>query len=190
MSLVTKVKAANITNLSDARYCAGMGVDWIGFPVEQVNPTVFSEITGWLSGPKWVIELGSQPWGDLATYPTSVWQCPFTDFNKALELPGRIMVQLGIQDWPNAKATLLSSTDRIEAIVIKFSMAQASDKNAVASISQDFPVLIDMNAIPYALPEILTWNVTGIQLHGSSEERPGLKDYSELAEVLEQLEVD
>jgi hypothetical protein len=190
MSLVTKVKAANITNLSDARYCAGMGVDWIGFPLSQVNPTVFSEITGWLSGPQWVVELGSQPWGELGAYPTSVWQCLFADLDKALELPGKIMVQLEIQDWPDAKANLFSSADRIEAIIInKFSGIPESDKKAVASISQHLPVLIDLNEVGYELAEILTWNA-GLQLHGSSEERPGLKDYSELADILEKLEVD
>lgn len=191
MSLVTKVKAANITNLSDARYCAGMGVDWIGFPVAQVNPVMFSEITGWLSGPRWVIELGSQPWGDLSAYPTPVWQCLSADLDDALKLPGRIMVQLEIQDWPAAKANLLSSADRIEAIIInKFSGILVSDKNSVASISQHFPVLIDMHEVGYELAEILTWNMAGIQLHGSSEERPGLKDYAQLADVLERLEVD
>lgn len=189
MSLVTKVKAANITNLSDARYCAGMGVDWIGFPLEQVNPTVFSEITGWLSGPQWVVELGSQPWGDLAAYATPVWQCFLADLDKVIELPGRIMVQLEIQDWPLATAKLLASTDRIEAIIInKFSGIIDSDKKSVELISQHFPVLIDMNEVGYDLAEILTWNIVGIQLHGSSEERPGLKDYTELADVLEQLE--
>ena len=71
MSLVTKVKAANITNLSDARYCAGMGVDWIGFPLSQVNPTVFSEITGWLSGPQWVVEFQTHFAASLASAQTA-----------------------------------------------------------------------------------------------------------------------
>lgn len=191
MSLVTKVKAASITNLSDARYCAGMGVDWIGFPVAQVNPIMFSEITGWLSGPQWVVELSSQPWGELGAYPTSVWQCLLADLDKALELPGKIMVQVDVQDWPDAKVNLLSSADRIEVIIInKFSGISESDKNSVDSISKHFVVLIDMNQAGYELAEILTWNVAGIQLHGSYEERPGLKDYAQLADVLEKLEVD
>lgn len=191
MSLVTKVKAANITNLSDARYCAGMGVDWIGFPVEQVTPTVFSEITGWLSGPKWVLELGAQPWADLSNYSTQVWQCLLADFEKALELEGKIMVQLALQDWPEAKEILMANTNRIEAIIInKFSGAGDTDKKSVAAISQHFLVLIDMSTVEQSLTEILSWNVAGIQLHGSSEERPGLKDYSQLSDVLEQLEAD
>jgi hypothetical protein len=88
------------------------------------------------------------------------------------------------------KANLFSSADRIEAIIInKFSGIPESDKKAVASISQHLPVLIDLNEVGYELAEILTWNA-GLQLHGSSEERPGLKDYSELADILEKLEVD
>jgi phosphoribosylanthranilate isomerase len=49
MALKTKVKAGNITNLSDARYCAGMGVDWLGFPADVVNPDTFKEITNWVT---------------------------------------------------------------------------------------------------------------------------------------------
>jgi phosphoribosylanthranilate isomerase len=56
MSLKTKVKAGNITNLSDARYCAGMGVDWLSFPAEKVNPVKFKEITDWVTGPQFVLE--------------------------------------------------------------------------------------------------------------------------------------
>ena len=38
MSLQTFVKVGEITNLSDARYCAGMGVDLLGFNVVENTP--------------------------------------------------------------------------------------------------------------------------------------------------------
>src|SRR6187402_255425 len=61
MSLKTKVKVGNITNLSDARYCAGMGASWLGFPMKEVDgsllsPEKFMDITGWVSGPEFVLE--------------------------------------------------------------------------------------------------------------------------------------
>lgn len=63
-------------------------------------------------------------------------------------------------------------------------------KRLIAEIAEYIPVLVDMNSIEATLAEIMLWPVEGIQLHGSSEERPGLKDYSQLADVLEQLESD
>jgi phosphoribosylanthranilate isomerase len=39
MPLKTFVKVGCITNLSDARYCAGMGVDMLGFRAVEVRKT-------------------------------------------------------------------------------------------------------------------------------------------------------
>ena len=33
----------NITNLSEARYCAGMGVHFLAFPVDIVNPKMYQD---------------------------------------------------------------------------------------------------------------------------------------------------
>jgi phosphoribosylanthranilate isomerase len=62
MPLKTIVKVGNISNLSDARYCAGMGVDMLGFRVIDglpgyIAPQAFQEIRGWISGPKVVAEI-------------------------------------------------------------------------------------------------------------------------------------
>ena len=55
MSLKTIVKISNVTNLSDARYCAGMGVDMLGFSMDAdspnyIDPKKFGEIRGWVAG--------------------------------------------------------------------------------------------------------------------------------------------
>ena len=56
MPLKTFVKVGSITNLSDARYCAGMMVDMLGFRSVEgqegyIKPAQFQEIRGWISGP-------------------------------------------------------------------------------------------------------------------------------------------
>ena len=61
MALKTFVKISGVTNLSDARYCAGMMVDMIGFDLDPdskqfTDPDKFKEITEWLSGVKMVGE--------------------------------------------------------------------------------------------------------------------------------------
>src|SRR5690606_105942 len=62
MPLKILVKAGSITNLSDARYCAGMGVDFLGFQVIEGQPNAlsakaFQEIRGWVTGPQIVAEI-------------------------------------------------------------------------------------------------------------------------------------
>ena len=48
--LKTLVKVSSISNLSDARYCAGMGVDLLGFPIQDITLEKFTEIRNWLAG--------------------------------------------------------------------------------------------------------------------------------------------
>ncbi|MBX2893949.1 MAG: hypothetical protein KF763_00800 [Cyclobacteriaceae bacterium] len=189
MSLITKVKAGSITNLSDARYCAGMGVDWIGFPAAEVSPTQFIEITGWLSGPQWVIELYEQPWPLPEQYPVTIWQCVVNDFELALDYPGSLMVLISIQQWPEVKQRLLANRNRIDCLVVfLFTDTMDVDKATLAEIQQYFSVLIDLKFTTYPLSEIITWPNAGINVHGSNEQKPGLKDYEQLADVLEKLE--
>ncbi|MEJ7645889.1 MAG: hypothetical protein WKF87_14940 [Chryseolinea sp.] len=62
MSLKAFVKVGTLTNLADARYCAGMGVDMVGFMVIPGQPdhtkhALFQEIRGWVSGPLFVAEI-------------------------------------------------------------------------------------------------------------------------------------
>src|SRR5262245_653905 len=51
-----------ITNLSDGRYCAGMGVNMLGFVInaghhDYVSPQQYQEMSGWIAGPERVAEL-------------------------------------------------------------------------------------------------------------------------------------
>lgn len=53
----TKLKICGITSLADARYCAGAGVDYLGFiqypgSPRYIEPAQAKEIIGWLYGPE------------------------------------------------------------------------------------------------------------------------------------------
>lgn len=59
MALKTFVKISTVNNLSDARYCAGMYVNLMGFNLEEGNkdymaPEKYQELTDWLSGLEYV----------------------------------------------------------------------------------------------------------------------------------------
>jgi phosphoribosylanthranilate isomerase len=59
--LTRTVKISNVTNLSDARYCAGMGVEMLGFSIDEdspnyISPKKFEDICSWLAGVTLVAE--------------------------------------------------------------------------------------------------------------------------------------
>jgi len=59
--LKTRVKASQITNLTDARYFAAWEVEWLGFNFDKgsenyIQPQVMKAIKEWVEGPKMVGE--------------------------------------------------------------------------------------------------------------------------------------
>jgi len=192
MSLKTKVKAGNITNLSDARYCAGMGVDWLGFPADSIDPKTFAEITGWVTGPQFVLELsaGAIP-ESLSEYAVDIIQVNYQHLQKSILFNHQLIAALSLTDWNLAKAEIIKNKDRIQHILLlNLTGNKKEDVNILTEIATYTDVLISLEACPYSLHEILDFPIAGINIAGNSELKPGLKDYTELADVLEQLETE
>jgi phosphoribosylanthranilate isomerase len=189
--LKTKVKAGNITNLSDARYCAGMGVDWLGFPIDSIDPKTFKEITGWVTGPQFVLEIGTGPFPALLEYPATTLQITYQQLKESELLNQSLIISLPAIDWPTAKSELIKNKNRILSILVTGLTGSLDiDKVMLKEIADHFEVLINLEACPYSLNEILDFEVAGINISGNQELKPGLKDYTDLAVVLEQLECD
>lgn len=190
MSLKTKVKAGNITNLSDARYCAGMGVDWLGFPASKVDPTQFKEITEWVTGPQFVLEAnGLDSFESLSLYNVEIIQIDKDQLSWIDSVPGKSwMVALHLKDLPNALAQLRANQSSITQLII--SLDGDNDVEAsLRAIHNQIPVLIDFDGAATNLHTILALPVDGINISGGQELRPGLKDFDALAAVLEELEI-
>lgn len=67
MSLIA---ISSLNDLQDARYCAAMNVDFIGFSLDKdapnaINPQKVREIAAWLSGPRIFISCGKDNVEDL-----------------------------------------------------------------------------------------------------------------------------
>ena len=72
MNFLTKVKLGNITNLSDARYAAASGIDYLGFCFDTTNqnyiaPIKAKEIIDWITGCEIVAEFGNQTIEEIQT---------------------------------------------------------------------------------------------------------------------------
>lgn len=189
MALKTRVKVGNITNLSDARYCAGMGVDMLGYTVVPdregfIPAKLYQEIRGWISGPSTVAELYGMT---SATDLDAVMEEYRPDY---LEIPASALPLVGNTQGPSL-IVAVDSVDDVKAIdqwKERIAFVQVNDTAIIPSLPDKMDVLLFLNPgtpiemISYAPP------IQGIALTGSDEIRPGYKDYDELARVLEGLE--
>lgn len=190
MSLKTKVKAGNITHLGDARYCAGMGVDWLGFPVHAIDPKMFHEITGWVTGPQFVLEVNGQETGllpeNIASYEVDWLQVSVDQLKRVTPSYGNLIVVMTSAAWNESKDVLLQHQPVIRYLLIN----GQPDEKLLKEMTDHFPVLLDIQGVDYSLDKILSLPISGINVSGDQELKPGLKDYSELSDILEQLETD
>jgi hypothetical protein len=59
----------------------------------------------------------------------------------------------------------------------------------LTSIGAHFQLLIEFNSSEQSLNEMLSLPADGINISGSNELKPGLKDFDALSSVLEELEI-
>jgi phosphoribosylanthranilate isomerase len=195
MPLKTLVKVGSITNLSDARYCAGMGVEMLGFNVVTghesfIDAKKYQEIRGWVTGPAVVAEiynLNPESLSEIVeNYAPEYLELAAKDLSiLPSEISTPLILKVDEDTFTNQQSVINSRKNQIAHVIIDQSEASAE---FITVVSNQFSVLlspekdVNINSVLDALP------VKGIALNGSQEIKPGLKDYDHLAEVLELLE--
>ncbi len=190
MALKTFVRVSGINNLSDARYCAGMEVNQLGFNIEAnhsnyTDPEKFKELSEWLSGVEFV--------GELTDKTTDVAQCIVGYALDAIQIESLGQVEAALATGlpvsfiadhaEEAKEAWSLADGRLSYILIKSSEA--------GSIAAELPTLINDGFNAGDLVSILDQvQPKGIVLEGGNEIRPGYKDFDALADILELLEID
>lgn len=193
MALKLSVKIGDVTNLSDARYAAGMGVDFIGFNIDSkaknhVTPTAFKQIVNWISGVGIIGEIGNNPNGIEEGYPDFL-----TESSNASLLPPAQEAVLRICG-NNISITdlkpLVETQKGILFYVVELSTVQIEENvQFLHTLCSNYPIYISTD-FTESLLEIITSQIKpkGVEIKGSLEEQPGLKDYDGIADVLEWLE--
>jgi phosphoribosylanthranilate isomerase len=193
MPLKTVVKVGNISNLSDARYCSGMGVDMLGYAVLQerdafISAKRYQEIRGWIAGPLTVAELYglkdvSHLSGIMEAYQPDYLEVDFPLLSR-LEPTQSIPLIVNIEHAEDLQ-NIHPWKERILYIQVKESQQEIIDEAA-----HHYKVLLLLQSHLNVQSWVDHSSIHGIALIGSPEIRPGFKDYGDLAEVLEQLEID
>ncbi|AKD56598.1 phosphoribosylanthranilate isomerase [Spirosoma radiotolerans] len=210
MALKTLVKISNVTNLSDARYCAGMGVDMLGFSMDAdspdyVAPTKFAEIRGWLAGVQIVGETRSVDPESieqlLETYRPDLLQVdeaallPYLSTLGTSDRELRFILRADVAQMTLDQLDTLLQTGAANADYVLL------ESNGPVNMEDELKTLLQRQTTRYSIllgtgisaenvHELLAElsAVRGIALSGGIEEQPGNKEFGELMDILEAIE--
>ncbi len=207
MALKTFVKISEVNNLSDARYCAGMTVDLMGFSLDEnsgtyVSPANFMELTGWVSGVNFVGEFGNTS-EDYIRKNLPEYEIDYIQTDNPAILPQfadveqKLILRFDVDTLHNESevASIMENTQSLVSYFLFESVKGIQYKShvlqQVLKLGEKFPVLLGFNITDTNVLELIENNeIHGIALKGGEEIRPGFKDFDELADILETLEID
>ncbi len=194
MNLKTKVIAAEVSNLTDARYFAAWGVDYMSYSIDEsiegfIGLDGIKEIIDWVEGP---INLGYLSGLNIPVNIVDLYTqlklkgvvCnPFIVSTEIRYLSPKIYREVVYQDDLEVTEDLL---------IIKLSdtpLTKAIERLSTLALHNE--VYIDgINSISDLELLLEKVNPTGIVLRGGEEEKVGFKSYDELDVLFEYLEVD
>lgn len=174
-----RILVKSVTNLSEARYCAGMFVDFISFELNENNPYYipkknFDEIRGWLSGVK---ILGSFEGGDTEQINEKIKEYDLDGFILAEDQADHLAavhVPLIIQEYSQTPLPFLPQ----DTILLWTGKGLPTEKtNAEILLGFDFKRVTEKNL-----------DADGYAFLGSFEKQVGENSYDELMEALEYIE--
>ncbi len=186
----TKIKISSVNNLTDARYFAAWGVEFLGFDINPespafISPPLFKEISEWVEGPQIVLEAGKivdKDW--LHTYleqnPASIiqWEYgygPIGSFNgfEVSALQSR-------NDNLRSENIVIQSTLGINAF-------SAQDLQYLIDIRDSRSIYLDVPFLHEEWDDFMNLNLDGLVLRGGLEEKTGFKSYDELDLIFENI---
>ncbi len=195
MALKTFVKINSVNNLSDARYCAGMHVDLLGFDLDMASKNYidqenFDAITGWTSGAQFVGEFGTSK-QDSISNALEDYEIDYVESKDHKVLTSLTTSKGKILNIP-IEAIDNTNWEGIDYIIITAIKDFTSEQIAkIKELSTKYKILLGSGITSDNIENILkTTGAYGIALTAGDEIRPGYKDYDELADILEALEVE
>lgn len=192
MPLKTSVKVSHLSNLSDARYCAGMGVNMLGFGVipgspHYMTPQLFQDIRGWVAGPAIVAEVYGLSGQEteireiMQKYAPDYFELSLEEYRKFHTiLPLPCIVDMAAVP----EAATLPDDGKIAYVVVDGSCSCRD----IAGFSN--PVFVRIAGADQLRDKLGSGCFKGVVLEGPPEQRPGITNYDQLGEILEALEED
>lgn len=205
MALSSFVYISDVENLSDARYSAGMGVDLLGFKLDpkdesSLKQEQFNEISEWISGVKIVGEFGDSNPDEVkelisnfkVDYLMVSNESQIHDFSM-IGIPLIYKMIINDDNKKDLDSTLNYCSGTVDYFLMDSDQVELDevDKNVICKYASKYPIVLGYGInIENAKTIVDELNLAGLCLKGSPELRPGYKDFDEMADILEALEVD
>ncbi|MFP4089126.1 MAG: phosphoribosylanthranilate isomerase [Cyclobacteriaceae bacterium] len=207
MALKSFVKISGVNNLSDARYCAGMGVDVLGFSFEPgdpnyMDPVKYTAITEWLAGTAFAAEFSRHHAEEIKEIlqqypPVDYLQISRPEYLTALqELQVPIILKIDareLDDLAQVGEKLRSSAHEVAFFLFESEEDEVPSAmtDQVMTLAEQYPILLGFGLTEENVPLLLEeGHLKGIALRGGQEIKPGFKDFDDLADILEAIEID
>lgn len=201
MTLKTFVKISNVSSLSDARYCAGMMVDVIGFNIDpssdhHISLEDYSEITEWVAGVDFAGEFQNasldQIKQTIKNYPISYIQIKDLSIVEKVNLLGfPIIFELKINseaELSKLKSNLSYLDELVKIVIIKSENEDLFEEldSRIGYYHCNFRLVKG-----FGIKEMEHLHkFPGLELEATKEDKPGNKDYGQVMDVLEAIEED
>lgn len=212
--LKTKVKAGSITNLTDARYFAARGVNWIGFALSPdsdhyLDTAQMLAIKGWIDGVRIVGEFSLETPDtirsavrelglDAVQFSMVTPETTVRELTDTVPLIKEIVLDYYHSDddlreqcsaMPEGLSYLLLNLEKNRFTWQDLLAGVPFSLEAVREVCDRYPVLLALNFEPAEVKDILErLPVKGLHLMGGEEEKVGVKSFDDLDEILDLLE--
>jgi phosphoribosylanthranilate isomerase len=179
-----KIIANGIANLTDARYFAAMGVDWIGFDVRLDSPLSIEHVMAfadWVEGPQFFLDVRGRSDDQIAEILGSfLAEGLLTDKATSLtHYAGKIITVLEHESAGNSLTDTLTDT-------LIYTQEQWQEGQADKQLDEAADVWIEIrNVTDYHILKGATNMISGIVLSGGNEEKVGVKSYDDLDELID-----
>ncbi len=208
------IKASAITNLTDARYFAARGADWLTFDLDpamelSLSTTEFHAIREWVEGPKIVGNFGLLEASKIVSIYDecrldAIQVHPFMPLHQLEILEGKTIIQSYTVDNLSDLAPRLNTFIEERSSFVNYFMLDFSTNefpwDEVTKHQNLVTLLVELcksHAIFFSLPFnnnnphtfLETVSPFGIDVSGSEEEKIGFKSFDELDELLDHVEI-
>jgi phosphoribosylanthranilate isomerase len=207
MLLKTVVKISSVNNLSNARYCASMGVAMMGFLLDHgnahyVDTEQFKSITQWIKGVALIGELSTTD-PAIIHHTLDHYTLDYLQLSHPIALPSiarlDIPVLLKLSLHGNEVLASLQTLMDTYAPYVKYFLLEAayphettiaSLQPAINCLANSFPILQGCHVSAATLPHLLSTQLQGIALQGGTATKTGYEEFAPLTDVLEYLAIE
>lgn len=186
--LKTNIYASQVTNLSDARYFAAMGADYLGIPLDgDLTLENVKELLDWVEGPAFIGELNGVV--EVPNLEEIIKHLGLKKISVGPFYPGEIPSNIDYIKQEQFSNTLITEHEVLLRVEGNIKELNEEDKNKLKDIIDSNRVWLMIQDATSDLLSILSqYNPYGIVLLGGAEEKVGFKSFDDIDEIFDLLE--